>query len=149
MVNEELIYQTWKECNQNLSATVRALKEKGFTAVTRQTLSKWVKDNNWEERAAREDATLQMVQASADEDTVIAELTEQKDRYVTYLRSLPAGKVDNQATYALVGLITGIQNYQIKKVKHAAMAEVDKVAKAAGLSDEAVEEIQNKILGIK
>lgn len=145
--NSEEIYKVWKECGQNLSATERELKKLGYSA-TRQTISKWVKEEGWAERAAREAAEAEKLEKASSEDGVLLELISQKDKYIEYFRTLPAGKIDTQATYAYVSLVNAIRDYRIKVVKMQAADDATKAAKSAGLSDEAVKEIQERILGL-
>jgi len=106
MANAEQIYAVWLECGQNVAATVRALKEKGFEAVTRQTLAKWIEDNGWKDRAAREAAAEKEIQTLSRDDVSLVLLSKQCVKYEAYFDKLPADKVDNQATYAYTNILS-------------------------------------------
>lgn len=105
---KELAYQTYVECGQNLSETERKLNGDRGLPVSRQTLTEWKQKYDWEGRAARAEACVARISEGSSEASFLTPLIEQKERYETYFRTLPLGKIDNQALYAYSTLLKTI-----------------------------------------
>lgn len=126
----ENAFFVWYSSSRNDSEAERELKRQGYT-VTRQTIGEWKRKYDWVTRAEALDfkkaQSLDTMRCL--EDTLLAELTTQKDRYKAYFDSLPTGQVDNQATYAYSQLCRQIADI------------TDKIKKAAEGKDTANEPI--------
>ena len=118
MANGDIIYAVWLECGQNVAATVRALKEKGFEAVTRQTLAKWIEDNGWKDRAAREAAAEKEIQTLSRDDVSLVLLSKQCVKYEKYFETLGETKIDTQATYAYTNLLTSMNTIRQRTTEY-------------------------------
>lgn len=146
--NLELAYKAWIECGQNVTKTIQSLKNKHGFSVTAPTLYSWRDKNDWVGRVARFEVEKDRLESAADHDVILNELITQKQRYIDYFDSLPAHKVDTQATYAYVSIVKAINDHfkPVDKLKTA--NEVEDVIKKQGLTDETVELIKAKILGV-
>ena len=97
--HRELAYKVWRENNHNLSATVKILdKEHGYS-ISRQSLGKWRKHFEWDDRAAREENEARERQEATSDSSILNSLVGQKKKYEDYFESLAPGVVDNQAVY--------------------------------------------------
>lgn len=114
----ELAYRLWRDCGQNLREAHRQLTGDEFGhSASYKSMKKWKKKYEWEARAARVEAEEKRIADGSSDDGLLSALISQKNRYINYFDSLPAGKVDNQANYALVGLINGIQDLRERQRK--------------------------------
>jgi hypothetical protein len=104
----ELAYNTWRDCGQNLSETERRLSRDHGLPVSRQTLTDWCTKYDWKERAARVEIEASRQQTGTDDQTFLAALLAQKERYEKYFESLALGQVDNQATFAYSRLLKSL-----------------------------------------
>lgn len=113
---KQLAYDTWKRCGQSFVETVRILKQEHKFTVTRQTLSSWSKEYDWEGRSARAEAEAERFDESADisDNALLAALLKQKKNYEDYFATLPSGRIDNQAVYAYSNLLKKIVDIRPK-----------------------------------
>lgn len=108
----ELAYGLWRDNGRNLAKVERLLKTEHRTPVSRVTLTAWRDEFGWEERAAQAEAQAKLLKAATNIETLLADLVVRKTQYDNYFVTLPAGKVDNQATYAYAGLLKRIAEMQ-------------------------------------
>lgn len=109
---KELAYRLWRDNGRNLAKVERLLKAEHRTRVSRQTLTEWRDSLGWEERAALAEAQAKELKDATSIETLLAALISRKKGYDTYFENQPAGKIDNQATYAYAGLLKRIAEMQ-------------------------------------
>ncbi len=109
--NRELAYRVWRECGQNVEATLRELRKRpdGFP-VSKPTLYDWIDTYGWKDRAARADVE---EHKAADatmnaEGRALASLESVETRYEEYFKTLGTATVDNQAMFAYTGVVKSI-----------------------------------------
>lgn len=109
---KELAYQLWRDNGRNLAKVERLLRVEHKTPVSRQTLTAWRDQHGWVERAAQVEAQAQLLKDAISIETLLADLINRKTQYDNYFKTLAAGKVDNQATYAYAGLLKRLAEMQ-------------------------------------
>ncbi len=132
-----------------MGLTLEVLKKDHGMSVTAPTLYAWIEKYTWKDRAARAEAEEQRVKdvGLGFEDKMMASLIEQKESYEKYFKTL-GHSPDNQATYAYTNLIKTIIDIKRKLKAEQAAEDIEQITKSKGLTDETVEEIRKKILGI-
>ena len=110
----ELAYRVWRECQQNLSETVRVMNNEHGYVVTRQSVAEWRDRFDWQGRAARTDAEAEKLDQATASEALLNVLLKQKGKYEDYLDSLPIGEVDNQAIYAFNNILKTIVDIRTK-----------------------------------
>jgi len=121
----ETAYRTWCECGQNLSETERRLNRDCGLPVSRQTLTEWRDKYDWPGRAARAEAAVAIQDAATNPQSFLSALLEQKERYEEYFKTLPIGKIDNQALFAYSNILKTLVDLSAKAQSVATQAAVD------------------------
>ncbi len=113
--NREFAYRMWRECNQNVTRTLVRLREhpEGFP-LTKPTLYNWMKEDKWEERAARAEAEERKVTDAVvgAEAKAIAVLTRVIGKMEEQLES-PSG-IDPQMVFAYRNVVKTYMELQMK-----------------------------------
>lgn len=106
----ELAYRVWCENGQHIQKTVAALNKHHDFDITRQSLSKWRDEYDWEGRAARAEAAQRELEDACSDETMLATMIQEQNRITAYLNSLAPGvKPDSQLIHALRGVVDTIQ----------------------------------------
>jgi hypothetical protein len=123
----EVSYATWRQCGQNIEATVRELRKKGYL-ITKPTLCDWRDKFTWCDRAARAEAEEQKAGDAkiSSREKALVSLRKRLQSYDDYLDSLPAGNhPDNQALFAYTNLVKTIGDIEMKAQGYKATAYLD------------------------
>lgn len=121
----ELAYRLWRENGQSIVSTVKALEKEYGYEITRQSLSKWRDEYDWEERAARAEAAEKERASATSDSSIMDSLLKRREQYEAYFESLPLGQVDNQAVYGYNSVLKTILDVR----KETAVFKVDEFAK--------------------
>jgi hypothetical protein len=125
--HRELAYKTWREHGHNISATVKALaKEHGYS-ISRQSLGKWRKAFEWDDRAAREENEAREREEATSDSSILNSLISQKQKYEEYFKTLSSVAVDNQAVYGYNSVLKTILDIKNKIEERRKAGEVEQV----------------------
>jgi len=94
---KEHAYTRWRESGQNISETHRLLKKDGYN-ISRKVLFDWRASCHWEVRAARAEAEEKERKNASTDEVLLSCLISEKQRLEAYLKSLPEGEVNVNAT---------------------------------------------------
>ena len=110
----ESAFQAYRECGGNVEATLRRLREIGYS-LSKPTLYDWIRKFNFKERLARADLKAQEARDAAltTEEQLLSSLIQQKEKYEAYFDGLGRA-VDNQAQYAYTNLVKTIIDIKAK-----------------------------------
>lgn len=112
----EAAYATWRQCGQNIEATVRELRKLGYL-ITKPTLCDWREKFSWKERAARAEVIGQKASEAAGQTTeqmALASLYRVMEKYETYFETLTSVALDNQTMFAYIATVKAIRDIETK-----------------------------------
>jgi hypothetical protein len=106
--NREAAFRAYVSCGGNLKETVKELKRQKLD-ISEETLKKWVKLFNFQQRLERADAILLAESRGLVSDNVVNFLYAQAMRYMLYLEGLT--EPDNQAVFALLHVLKTLKKF--------------------------------------